>query len=234
MRIIAHDPDLGGRFSILSAAGLIPAAAAGLDIRALRAGAQTLLADHTPAAQSAALHMALMEKNARVNVTMHYCDRLGWLANWYRQCWAESLGKCDSVSTPVRSRGATDQHSQLQLYLDGPKDKFFSMMMLECAGQGASIDYGDITDPRLDIFKGRTMGDLMAAEQRATISTLVARGCPVRSFVIKELNEEAMGALLMHFTLEVIFTAELLAVNAFDQPAVEDGKVFAIKYLSET
>jgi len=232
MRVLAHDVDLGGRFSVFSLVGLIPAAAVGLDIRAIRAGAHAVMLDHNNAAQSAALHMALIEKQIRVNVTMHYCDRLGGLANWYRQCWAESLGKRgDLVTTPVRSRCATDQHSQLQLYLDGPKDKLFSVMMLECAGQGETIDYEPDTDPRLNFLNGKTLGDLMAAQQRATMDTLVQRGAPVRSFIIRELDETCMGAMLMHCALEVIFVAELLGVNAFDQPAVEDGKILALKYL---
>ena len=233
MRVVAHDPDLGGRFSVLSSVGLIPAAAVGIDIRAMRRGAQLLMADYMPAARSTALHMALMEKQVRVNVTMHYCDQMSGLANWYRQCWAESLGKCQNVSTPVRSRGATDQHSQLQLYLGGPTDKLFTMLMLESAGKGGAIDY-DEADQRLDFLKGKTLGDLMVAEQRATISTLIKRGRPVRSFTLKSLNEETMGAILTHFALEVIFMAELLGVNAFDQPAVEDSKAFALQYLAET
>jgi len=240
MQVLAHDTHLGGRFSILSSVGLVPAAAAGIDIRALRAGAQAVLAENfsaepaqAPAAMSAALHLALMEKDIGVNVMMHYCDRLGGLANWYRQCWGESLGKCDTATTPVPSRNATDQHSQLQLYLDGPKDKFFTMMMLDSSGQGAPVDFGDYDDARLAFMKGRTLGDVMVAEQNGTLSTLIQRGCPTRSFTLKTLDEEVMGALLMHFALEVIFTAELLGVNAFDQPAVEDGKVLALKYLAD-
>jgi glucose-6-phosphate isomerase len=238
MRVIAHDPKLGGRFSVLSAVGLIPAAAAGLDIRALRMGACDVLKENfdggetTPAVDSAALHMALIEKNIRMNVTMHYCDRLAGLASWYRQCWGESLGKCKMVSTPLRARGATDQHSQLQLYLDGPKDKFFTMLMLDCVGAGESIDYDGNNDIRLDLLKNRTLGDLMDAEQRATFETLVKNNCPVRCITLKKLNEATLGALLMHFSLEVIFTAKLLGINAFDQPAVEQGKTLALHYLA--
>jgi glucose-6-phosphate isomerase len=238
MRVVSHDPNLGGRFSVFSSVGLIPAAAIGLNIRDLRAGAREVLHENFkeenlgPAAKSAALHRALMEKNVRVDVMMHYCDRLDGLVDWYRQCWGESLGKCSRATTPVRARGATDQHSQLQLYLDGPKDKLFTMIMLNSTGQGEWIDYDDKDDFRLDFLKERTLGDLMVAEQRATVSTLIKNNCPVRSFYIQELNEEVLGALLMHFALEVIFTAQLLNVNAFDQPAVEQGKIFALHYLS--
>lgn len=238
IRVLTHDPKLGGRFSVFSSVGLIPAAVVGLDIHRLRAGAQSVILENFksgfpgPAAESAALHRALMEKNVRIQVLMHYCDRLGGLADWYRQCWGESLGKCSKATTPVRARGTTDQHSQLQLYLEGPKDKFFTLMMLECAGQGERIDYEEKGDSRFDFLQGHTLGDLMAAEQRATVSSLIQNNCPVRSFKMKTLNEEVLGALLMHFELEVIFTAELMKVNAFDQPAVEQSKAFALHYLA--
>jgi len=224
----------------LSSVGLIPAAAIGLDIRALRRGAQVVIDDHftgeyanAPAAQAAALHMALREKKVRINAMVHYCDRLGGLANWFRQCWGESLGKCDEATTPLLSRMSTDQHSQLQLYLDGPKDKLFSMMLLDSSGQGEAIDFDNNPDSRLAFLKGHTLGDLMVAQQRATISSLVQRGCPVRSFIMKDVNEEILGALLMHFALEVLFMATLMKIDAFDQPAVEDSKKFALAYLAD-
>lgn len=239
IRVLAHDPKLGGRFSIMSSVGLIPAAVMGLDIRALRKGAKAVLDSHftgdyknAPAAQAAALQMALREKKVRIHCFMHYCDRLGGLANWFRQCWGESLGKCDAATTPIRSRMTTDQHSQLQLYMDGPKDKLFSLMLLDSTGQGERIDFEGNADPRLAYLKGKTLGDLMVAEQRATISSLLQRGCPVRSFTMKDINEEVLGALLMHFALEIMFTAKLMGVDAFDQPAVEDSKKFALRYLA--
>lgn len=239
IRVLAHDPALGGRFSILSQVGLIPAAVAGLNIRALREGARRVSDAHfsgdpanAPAAQAAALHMALREKQVRIQVMMHYCDRLGGLAGWFRQCWAESLGKSDAATTPLRSRMTTDQHSQLQLYMDGPKDKLFSLLLLDCRGEGEAIGHESSADPRLAFLTGRTLGDLMAAEQRATLSSLIQRGCPVRYFMAEEVTEELCGALLMHFTLEVLFTARLMGVDAFDQPAVEDSKKFALRYLA--
>ncbi|NBO18602.1 MAG: glucose-6-phosphate isomerase [Proteobacteria bacterium] len=239
IRVIAHDPDLGGRFSILSSVGLVPAAVMGLDIRALRAGAQQVITQHfsgdmaqAPAAQGAALQLALIEKQTRQHVFLHYVDALSGLALWFRQCWGESLGKCDKATSPVTARGTTDQHSQLQLYLDGPRDKLFSMLMLEYSGQGDPIDFPDSADPRLAFLKGRTLGDLMVAEQRATFDSLVQRGCPTRSFSLTRFDEQVMGALLMHFALEIMFTAKLLKIDAFDQPAVEDGKKIALAYLA--
>jgi glucose-6-phosphate isomerase len=238
MRVVGHDPDMCGRFSILSAVGLIPAAAMGVDIRGLRSGAQITLAENftgvdPSAADAAALHMALMEKSANIHVLMHYCDRLGGLAAWVRQSWAESLGKAGKGTIPVPSRGATDQHSQLQLYLEGPKDKFFTSLIVDTSGQGAGIGFADTsTDARLSYLNGHTLGDLAMAEQRATNVTLVKAGCPLRTITASRMDEATLGALLMHFALEVVFTAELLGVNAFDQPAVESSKKLALAYLS--
>lgn len=237
MRVVAHDANLCGRFSILSAVGLIPAAAVGIDIRALRAGAhitltESLHGDGAAAADAAALHLALGDKGSAIHVLMHYCDRLGGLATWHRQCWAESLGKGGKGTTPVPSRGVTDQHSQLQLYLEGPKDKFFTALVLDMSGQGAAIDFAAGTDTCFGYLDGHRLGDLAMAEQRATNATLTASGCPLRTITCAALDEATMGALLMHFTLEVTFTAELLGVNAFDQPAVESGKRLALDYLA--
>lgn len=237
MPVIAHDKDLCGRFSILSAVGLVPAAAVGVDIRALRAGAHITLTENmsgkaAPAADAAALHSALIDKHNPMQVMMYYSDRLGGLATWHRQCWSESLGKRGKGTTPIPSRGATDQHSQLQLYLEGPGDKYFTSLILDTSGQGAAIDYPGTADARLSYLGGHTFGDLVMAEQRATNDTLIAKGCPLRTFTMPVLDEATMGALLMHFTLEVTFTAALFNVNAFDQPAVEAGKRLALDYLA--
>ena len=236
MRVVAHDKDLCGRFSILSPIGLIPAAAVGVDIRSLRAGAHITLAENmrgglAAAGEVAALHMALREKNIAMHVMMHYCDRFGGLLLWHRQCWAESLGKDGHGTTPIRSRGVTDQHSQLQLYLEGPRDKFFTSLVLDMAGQGASIGF-DSGDEGLAYLNGHTLGDLSMAEQRATNATLIAAGCPVRTITCATLDETVLGALLMHFTFEVTLSAALMGVNAFNQPAVEAGKKLALDYLA--
>jgi glucose-6-phosphate isomerase len=236
MRILAHDTDLCGRFSILSAVGLIPAAAMGIDIRALRQGAQLTLATHMAepmgdAVKAAALQVALMENGAHTQVVMHYADRLTGLAAWHRQCWAESLGKSGHGSTPIPSRGVTDQHSQLQLYLEGPADKYFTSLIVDSAGQGASISL-ESDDARLAYLSGHTLGDLAMVEQRATNATLVAKGCPMRSFTLEAVDETRVGALLMQFMLEIMFTAHAYGINAYDQPAVEASKKLALGYLA--
>lgn len=236
IRVISHDPDLGGRFSILSAVGLIPAAAVGVDIRGLRAGAAMVLAENrsaaSPAADAAALHMALLEKNIGINMLIHYCDRLGGIANWYRQCWAESLGKRGKGTLAVVARGVNYQHSQLQLYLEGPKDKFFTSLLVDSAGQGAIISADGSDDARLAYLHGHTLGDVAMAEQRASEAALVAAGCPLRSISCAALDEAVLGGLAMHFALEVMLSAQLLGVNAFDQPAIEASKRLTVEYLS--
>jgi len=238
LRVLDHDPDIGGRFSVLTVVGLLPAAIAGLDIRALRRGAASVITqlenashprDSYPAL-GAALQYAFLEKHIPITVMLPYAEKLSGFSSWYRQLWAESLGKQGKGSTPVRAVGTTDQHSQLQLYLDGPKDKVFHMVLLDRAGTGQRINAPE--GAGLDYLRGKTLGDVMAAEQKATFETLVQNHCPVRLFQLEQLGEEPMGALLMHFMLEVILVSGLLGVNPFDQPAVEQGKELARNYLA--
>jgi glucose-6-phosphate isomerase len=150
--------------------------------------------------------------------------------------WAESIGKRDSQgarkgSTPVRALGAVDQHSQLQLYLDGPQDKFFTFLTLRQQEETLPISSSQFQHPALMSLDGKTMGQLMNAEQRATLDTLRAQGAPVREIAINTLTETDLGELMMHFILETLAAAFLLKVNPFDQPAVEDGKKRALAYL---
>jgi glucose-6-phosphate isomerase len=241
--VLDHDPDLGGRYSVLSLVGLLPAMVAGLDGTAVRAGAAAVLdatlaanapGDSEPA-RGAALSIGLLEERGlATTVMMPYCERLEAFALWYRQLWAESLGKDGAGTTPIRALGPVDQHSQLQLYLDGPRDKMFTLVTLDCAGDGPRIDAALADDPALDYLRGRAMGDLLDAEQRATAASLAERGCPVRRFHLARLDETTLGALLMHFMLETIIAADLLGVDAFDQPAVDRGKALAREYLAAT
>ncbi len=240
--VLDHDPDIGGRFSVLSLVGLIPAMVSGLDGRAVRRGAATVLNAtlHSPdpresdAAVGAAIKVAMLKKkNISTTVLMPYVDRLGFFGLWFRQLWAESLGKGGGGSTPIRAMGTRDQHSQMQLYLDGPPDKMFTLMALEVAGKGRLISTALVKEDALAYLSTRRMGDLLDAEYRATVKTLVKNGCPVRQFILAKLDEEVMGALFMHFELETIIAAGLLGINAFDQPAVEEGKSLTRQYLGE-
>lgn len=237
--VIDHDPRVGGRFSILTNVGLVPAMLMGLDVVAVREGADRVLApviagadpqDVAPAAGAVMQVGLAQEAGAAASVIMAYSDRLERFGQWYRQLWAESLGKDGRGTVPATGIGPVDQHSQLQLYLAGPADKAYTIMSVGSAGAGPRVA---TDDPALDYLNGKTMGDLMDAEYRATVATLKANKRPVRTIDIPVLDETAMGALLMHFMLETIIAAHLMGVDPFDQPAVEEGKILARKYLGE-
>ncbi len=240
-----HDPDIGGRYSALSVTGLLPAAIAGVDVEAVRVGAGAVLDAATggsrglEAAPVAGAALALgLARSRGINQTvlLPYVDRLDRLSFWFRQLWAESLGKEGHGTTPINALGAIDQHSQLQLYLAGPRDKMFTVLASDPRGRGGRAR-AEIAGPAaqpLDYLIGRTMGDLMAAEQQATIDTLIANGCPTRVIRFPAVNEEVLGALMMHFFLETIAAARMLGIDAFDQPAVEEGKVLARRFLKDS
>jgi len=134
--------------------------------------------------------------------------------------------------TPVTALGPVDQHSQLQLYLDGPADKVFTVLLPSSQGTGLTVAPEQVAEiAALDYLGGRSTGDIVAASARATVETLVAHKRPVRVITLSAVDEAAMGGLFMHFMLETILTADLLGVNPFDQPAVDEGKVRAREYL---
>ena len=240
--ILDHDPRVGGRFSVLSLVGLLPAMIAGLDVGAVREGAASVLdpvleasdASDLPPAIGAALSVGLArERGIGTTVLMPYCDRLGYFGFWYRQLWAESLGKGGNGTTPVRAMGTVDQHSQLQLYLGGPADKMFTVLILDTAGKGRKIASEALGgDKALAYLENQSLGDLLLAEADATAATLAKNGRPTRIMRISTLDERVMGALMMHYMLETMFAAHLLDVDAFDQPAVEEGKILTRQYLS--
>ena len=234
-----HDPGVGGRFSVLTNVGLLPAAVCGLDIGAIRQGAADALAPvlagkqpgEVPAAVGAALAVALAGTKT-ITVLMAYADRLQVFTKWYVQLWAESLGKGGKGTTPIGALGPVDQHSQLQLYIAGPRDKLFTIVTGSPAGRGPRMaaDLAKLCgEPG---FAGKTIGDLVAAQGRATAETLAKNGCPVRTIHLPQVDERHLGELLMHFMLETIIAADLLGVDPFDQPAVEEGKVLAKTYLA--
>ena len=238
--ILEHDPIVGGRFSALSLVGMLPAMIAGLDCAAVREGAASVLDpvlvanDVTGMAPAigAALSVGLArEKGINITVLMPYVDRLNTFAFWYRQIWAESLGKEGNGTTPAVALGTVDQHSQVQLYLGGPADKLFTFLIQDTAGQGPALQAGG--DKALDYLAGHTMGDLLMAEADATAATTVKAGRPTRVIRIARVDERTIGALMMHFILETIFAAHLWKIDAFDQPAVEDAKILTRQYLSQ-
>lgn len=236
-----HPTDIGGRFAVFTLVGLLPALIAGLNANKIRQGARRVLDEITKSKEAeeckpllgALLQKALLGQNIDVAVVMPYMDRLAIFAMWYRQLWAESLGKNGKGSTPIRAVGTVDQHSQLQLYLDGPKDKFFTVITMNHAGDHFKIQADSFNHNALTIFNGKTMGQLMQAEQQATIDTLVNNNCPTRVLHLTHLDEEVMGELMMHYIVETLAMAYLLEVNPFDQPAVEESKVLTRHYLQQ-
>jgi glucose-6-phosphate isomerase len=232
--LLDHHPGIGGRFSVLTNVGLLAAIARGLDARAVRAGAKSvvdeLLAAKGPGgfapAEGAAVAVALArERGIRVQAMMPYSDRLGRFSHWFAQLWAESLGKRGEGTAPIACLGPVDQHSQLQLFMDGPREHLISLVRVPTAGTGPRIDAALAQAAGLGYLAGRTAGDLVAAQADALPQALASAGRPVRTFDLAALDEASLGALMMHMMLETILAAHLLDVDPFDQPAVELAKV---------
>ncbi|MEZ5852925.1 MAG: glucose-6-phosphate isomerase [Hyphomicrobiaceae bacterium] len=239
--VLDHPRDIGGRFSCLSVVGLLPALVRGLDARAIRAGAQRAVdalanangPDALMPAVAAAIVIGLAnEGEIDISVMMPYADRLARFSHWYVQLWAESLGKDGEGTTPLACLGPLDQHSQLQLFMDGPKTHYLSVLRVNDAPKGPKIpkDLADLVG--VPFMAERQVGDLVAAQASAIPEALGKAGRPVRTLDIDRLDEAAMGALMMNMMLETILAARLLEVNAFDQPAVELAKVLTRQRLS--
>ncbi len=239
--VLDHDPDIGGRFSVLSNVGALPAMIVGLDARAFRAGAGDVLqpivdgaaaVQAAPAVGAATVHALIENRGIRASIMMPYCDRLRLFSAWYQQLWAESLGKQGKGTQPVAAAGPVDQHSQMQLFLDGPPDKLLNIIMLQTAGSGPQIPESYRSDPLIGYLAGRTIGDLTDCQQRATAETYAGNGRPVRTLTIDRLDERTMGGLLMHFMLETIIVGLMMNIDPFDQPAVEQSKILTREYLA--
>lgn len=239
---LAHPEGVGGRYSVLTVVGMLPAILMGLDVKKLRAGAETILnatlaasnpAD-APPAMGAALHHALAgEGKLATTILWPYADKLMVFGGWWRQLWAESLGKDGKGSTPVSVLGPVDQHSQLQLFRDGPGNALFTLVSVDTKGKGPMAPKGRAKQLGLDYLAGKRLGDLVDAESRATAQTLSKNGRPVRQIHLAKVDEFEMGALMMHFMLETILMGKVMGVDPFDQPGVEEGKVLARKFLNE-
>ena len=238
--VLNHDPNLGGRYSVFSLVGVLPALIVGLSAKEFRHGANVVLQhmlnndlnDCYPAIGSA-LQMGLYQhKSVQSSVLLAYSDRLGSLARWWRQLWAESLGKNGQGTSPIYGMGPVDQHSQLQLWLDGPRDKFFTVLSTEQDIKTDPIDDSFLAEMGMEYLQGRSLSDLMQGCSHATYDTLVENGCPTRKICLKTVGVDNMGALMMHYILETVFSAHILGVNPFDQPAVEHSKILTKKYLA--
>lgn len=233
-------PDgVGGRFSELCPVGLLPAAVVGIDIKALLAGAKFMMeqcdsdnAKKNSALMAAALQHMAMSKGKNIGVMMPYADGLKFIADWYAQLWAESLGKnktldgkdCNVGQTPVKSLGVTDQHSQVQLYAEGPFDKVITFIGVDEYRSDVKIPNGCEEYPNVNFLCGHSMNELIQAERMATEYAVTKAGKLNYTIMLPQLNEYTLGQLLMYFMLQTAYAGALLNIDTFNQPGVEEGK----------
>jgi glucose-6-phosphate isomerase len=230
---------VGGRFSELSPVGLLAAAVCGIDIEELLAGAAYM--DEickeedvykNPAYMAATLQYLAMKDGKNISVMMPYADSLKYMADWYAQLWAESLGKRYNQNgeevfagqTPVKALGVTDQHSQIQLYTEGPFDKVVTFLGVERYRTSMLISRGFEDIPAVSFLGGHTLNELIHAEQAATEYALLKAKRLNRTITLPEVNAFTVGQLLYFMEVETAFAGELMEINAFDQPGVEEGK----------
>jgi glucose-6-phosphate isomerase len=233
-------PDgVGGRFSVLSPVGLFSAAMCGIDIRRLLAGAadmdrrlSTRDLRGNPAAILAAVHWMMFNKGKKLHVMMPYAHQLKDLADWFRQLWAESLGKQKSLDgqnvfagpTPIKALGATDQHSQVQLYREGPNDKVITFLAVERFERDLPIPAAPPAGGEMAYLGGHTMAELLNAEREATEQALVASGRPCLRVIFPRIDESTVGQFIYLYEVATSIAGGLFGINAYDQPAVEMGK----------
>lgn len=233
-------PDgVGGRFSELCPVGLLPAAVLGIDIKGMLAGAAYMdglcskpSVAKNPALACAVLQYITMKQSKNINVLMPYSDNLKLMADWYCQLWAESIGKAEDYdgnkvnagTTPVKSLGVTDQHSQVQLYIEGPYDKVITFISVTNYGCKMPIAHGCEDIPDVGFLGGHTMQELIQAENKATAYALMRAGRMNYTITLPEVNAFTLGQLMFLFELQTAYTGALLNVNTFNQPGVENGK----------
>ena len=233
---------LGGRFSILSNVGMLPAAIAGININEVRSGAQDVInimkkapasVDVQSAIGAAHLVSQLYKKSINVSVLFLYSGKLRKFGEWYCQLWAESLGKNGVGTTPIVANGPLDQHSQLQLYMEGPRDKSYSFITVGNEGE-TKLTIPDKIDMLNNVkLSGLTIHDIVHAMSEGTLHAISETGQPVRHLHIERLDEKSIGKLFMHFFLETKFSSVLLNVNPYGQPGVERGKIITREFLKK-
>lgn len=234
-------PSVGGRFSVLSPVGLLPAALAGLDVMGLLDGAARMrdravspeLGKNPALLLASLLHHHHVVRGRPITVMMSYVDGLYDTADWFRQLWGESLGKNGQGPTPVAARGATDQHSQLQLFAEGPDDKTYLMLSVAKRGTEIAIPDGALTKSQSEYayLAGHGMGELLDAELVGTTSSLTKRKRPVGQLRLERVSGEALGELLMLLEAATALSGPLYGVDPFDQPGVEEAKRLAFAAL---
>jgi len=234
-------PNVGGRFSVLSPVGLLPAAVVGVDIAALLDGAGEMqercrtpdLAENPAGLFATLLHAAHGEEGRSIHVFMPYADRLRTLGLWFQQLWAESLGKArdrdgnevHTGPTPIAALGAVDQHSLLQLLMEGPDDKVVCFLRVVGREDPVEIPASHSGIPELAYLGGHTLEVLLETERRATADALFRAGRPSMTLSVERLDARTMGELFMFFQIATVLAGALYGVDPLDQPGVELGKV---------
>lgn len=232
--------DVGGRFSVLSPVGMVPAAFLGLDLEKIRVGAMRALADTSLVSQTMAQTAQSFERGEWITLLWFYNSRLKNFGGWFQQLWAESLakakgragGQAPRASTPMWAVGASDQHSILQQVMEGAHDKFVMFLRVEESEAGSQRLHKAQFKETLDL-EGRTMGELLRAEALATQEALTENGVSTMTFKTKVLDEETLGYLFMFWQLVVAGLGEYMQIDAFDQPGVELGKRLAKEKLKK-
>lgn len=237
---LLHIPhDLGGRYSVLSSVGFLPAELAGIDSSRLLAGAKAAhnYITGTPAGQNALFTLGsclheLSLQGKSIHVLFNYSNLLSEFGLWFVQLWAESLGKRLSLSgavvkagtTPLTSLGATDQHSILQLFKEGPDDKVFGFVRLDNVPRDLALPSEFTGEKEYAYFAGHTMNEQLHIEQLSTEMSLAGAGKPCYRISVSEISEACLGALFYFYEALVVYTAALWNINPYDQPGVEEGK----------
>jgi glucose-6-phosphate isomerase len=244
-RIFSVPASVGGRFSVLSPVGLVPIALAGIDIQELLRGAAWTNAlieaplPENPVAQAALVQYLSYRRGRHISVLMPYSSRLRFLSDWFVQLWAESLGKAENRdgsivhegSTPLGALGATDQHSQVQLFNEGPADKIITFIRLGKFDAELLIPAPQPAIPELAYLAGESFNRLINAEQAATAHALREHGRPSYTLTLPELSAGTLGALLQFLMWQTALMGELTFVDAYDQPGVELAKVYTYALL---
>ncbi|MDR2645896.1 MAG: hypothetical protein LBC04_01820 [Holosporaceae bacterium] len=227
-----HPTAVGGRFSVFTIVGMLPAALCGIDPLKIRFGGKQVLENYLGEVGKGARFIGeSLQKKITQQVSFIYSDKLAPFGAWLAQLYAESTGKYGRGITQLTARGSTDQHSQLQLYLDGNGDKCFTFLFEN--QESGRVPSNKYLPPTFPYLKGKTTADIFKAQYAATMTSLLEKKCSVRKIEIQEISPEILGALFMHFMLETVCVCKLMEVNPFDQPAVDRGKILTKKILSE-
>ena len=232
--LLEHKKDIGGRYSVFSNVGMVPAIIAGLNVQNIYEGANKVknALENEQYYKIGQLFKYQNNLNLLSSVLMTYSDSLYYFGKWYLQLWAESIGKKNQGITPIHSIGATDQHSQLQLYLDGPKDKFFTFITTNHSKKGLHVNNDIMISAEVNYLVNRKMGDLMQAEQQSTLDVFNSKNIKFREIFIEIIDEKRIGELMAASIVETVASCIYFGVDPFNQPAVEAGKKLTKQYLS--